>query len=253
MEQPSLLPAVWNVPEIFRKRLGRGVGRQRLMSADGHMLLVLHAPPGPEDTEREGRFFWRQPDGTWSSNCFGSGPASLIKHLDEYQQIIESLEKADDKASSSQEYFDVLYRLDPVHRAARNLHHVLQNARDECREDRDLINLRDRAYQIERTAELLHRDARNGMELEVARNAEEQAASSHQMAMSAHRLNVLAAFFFPIVTLCTIFGVNMKHGLENVEGPYPLLCVLAAGLVLGFVLKSYVTADATKPAGRDAK
>ncbi|MCH7812249.1 MAG: hypothetical protein IH958_06430 [Chloroflexi bacterium] len=154
----TLLPAVWDVPEIFRKRLGRKVGRQRTMFADGHLLLVLHAPPGPEDLERTGRFFWRQPDGTWSSNCFSAGANAVAKHLDEYQKLIEELEQADDDAKGAAAYFDVNYRLDPVLRSARNLHSVLQEARELCPEDADIINFRDRAYQIERIAELLQMD-----------------------------------------------------------------------------------------------
>lgn len=242
MNQPSLLPAVWNVPEIFRKRLGQRVGRQRVMIADGHLLLILHAPPGPEDLERTGRFFWRQPDGTWSSDCLGGGTNAITRHLDEYQQLIETLEQADLEASGTQEYFDVIYRLDPIHRATRNLQNVLQEAREAIPEDRDIINFRDRAYQLDRTAELLERDARNGMELAIARQAEAQATHSFQMATSAHRLNVLAAFFFPIVTLCTIFGANLKHGLEEKPGPIPLLAVLGLGLLMGFLLIGYVTA-----------
>lgn len=243
MEQTSLLPAVWNVPAIFRKRLGRRVGQQRVMFDDGHLLLVLHAPPGPEDLERVGRFFWRQPDGTWSSNQLGGGAGAVARHLDEYQKIIEDLERFDDAASSAQAYFDVVYKLDPVQRAARNLHHVLQEARKLCPDDQDIINFRDRAYQLERTSELLHKDARNGMELEMARRAEEQAASSYQMSVAAHRLNVLAAFFFPIITLCTIFSTNVRHGLEEAEPPWPWLAILGTGLVLGFLLKSMITSS----------
>jgi len=250
VENASLLPAVWNVPEIFRKRLGRTVGRQRAMVADGHLLLVLHAPPGPEDLERTGRFFWRQPDGTWSSDCFGGGTKAVGQHLEEYQKQIEELEQADDAAGNAQDYFDVVYRLDPLQRAARNLHTVLQQAREKCPEDRDIINFRDRAYQMERASELLQRDARNGMELEIARRAEDQAASSFQMSVAAHRFNVLAAFFFPIVTLCTVFGVNLQHGLEDVPGPWPLIGVLAAGFWLGFMLLGYVTREAKRPGRR---
>ena len=43
----SVLPYDWDVPEVFRKRLGEGAGRQRCMTADGHLLLVLHQPPTP--------------------------------------------------------------------------------------------------------------------------------------------------------------------------------------------------------------
>jgi hypothetical protein len=73
---------------------------------------------------------------------------------------------------------------------------------------------------------------------------------SHQMSVAAHRLNVLAAFFFPIVTLMAIFGANLQHGLEGwdkLNGPLPLIVVLAAGLLCGVVLTGFVTRPARRP------
>ena len=72
MAQP-ILPSAWQVPAAIRNRLGSRVGRQRTMAADGHLLLVLHAPPKPDDPERVGRFFWRNPQGEWLSKDLGSG------------------------------------------------------------------------------------------------------------------------------------------------------------------------------------
>lgn len=240
----SSLPAVWQVPEAIRKRLGEQVGRQRVMFHEGHLLLVLHKPPHPEEQERVGRYFWRTPDGVWSSDALGSGTNSLTRHLNEYSTLLEKFEQMDDAAQSADEYFAVVYALTPLQRAARNLHAVLQDARTKCPDDRDLINLRDRAYQIERTAELLYTDARNGLEYAVAKRAEEQAESSHLMAVSAHRLNILAAFFFPVVTVSTILGMNLTSGLESLDqqfAPLPFVATLAAGLVLGFVLRAAIS------------
>lgn len=246
MDQPCLLPAVWDVPEIFRKRLGTQAGRQRSMFADGHLLIILHSPPGPEDDERAGRFFWRKPDGTWSSNLPGSGIQSLRDHLSEFESIIEKLEQADDDAASAEDYFSVIYQMTPVHRTARNMHQALQQAREFVSDDRDLINFRDRAYKIERMSELLHQDARHSLEFEIARRAEDQAKHSYQMSVSAHRLNILVAFFFPIATLCAVFGVNMQHGLEDLPGPLPLIGVMAVGLLLGFFLQGFVNRPAPR-------
>ncbi len=83
MAKRTTLPEVWQTPQRFRERLGEGVGRQRAMFEEAHLLLVLHRPPKPEDDERTGRYFWRQPDGTWSSDELGGGPNALKKHLDE--------------------------------------------------------------------------------------------------------------------------------------------------------------------------
>ncbi|MEE8452843.1 MAG: hypothetical protein V3R99_13040, partial [Thermoguttaceae bacterium] len=102
-------------------------------------------------------------------------------------------------------------------------------------------NARDRAYDIARTAELLYSEAKNSLEFEIARRTEQQAASARQMSVSAHRLNLLAAFFFPIATITAIFGVNLQHGFETQSAPLPFVVVLGAGLLLGVVLKSFVT------------
>ena len=105
MDAPSILPAVWKVPQEFRDRLGTKAGRQRTMQADGHLLLVLHAPPGADDDDRKGRFFWRQPDGQWSSVAFGSGPGALKKHLEEYTALLVAREEQDEDAVSAKDYF----------------------------------------------------------------------------------------------------------------------------------------------------
>lgn len=241
MENSSLLPRAWDVPQVFRDRLGTSVGRQRLMAADGHLLLVLHVPPQPDDTERQGRFIWRKPDGSWTSSDIGSGPNVVNKHLDQYAEAISRLDVMEENATSADEYFSVLEQLAPIHRAARNLHRVLQEARQAVPDDRRLINFRDRAYQLERTCDLLHSGTQNALDFAVAKQAEAQAKSSRQMATSAHRLNLLAAFFFPLVTLCGIFGVNLRHGLEDSPAPWALLGMIAVALVTGLVLTGFIT------------
>jgi Mg2+ and Co2+ transporter CorA len=236
-----LLPPGWEVPQAFRDRLGDKVGRQRAMMADGHLLLVLHAPPKPEDDERVGRLFWRTPEGKWSSSDFVKGVAALEQHLAEYEEVLDRLDEAEDHANSADALFTVLEHLTPLHRSVRNLHQVMQEARKMVPADRDLINLRDWAYDIERTAELLFNEVKNSLDFAVARRAEEQARSSQRMATAAHRLNVLAAFFFPIATLSAVFGVNLEHGLETLHGPYLFLGLIAIGVITGALLLGFVT------------
>ena len=238
----SILPTSWDVPQRFRDRLGDTVGRQRAMTHEGHLLLVLHAPPGPEDAGRTGRLFWRQPDGTWMSDALGGGTQALGRHLTDFAAVLDRLEERDAAAKSAEDYFGVLESLVPVHRTVSHLHQTLQQAREAVPDDRGLINLRDRAYELERVAELLHADVKNALDYAVAKRAEEQARSSHQMSVAAHRLNVLAAFFFPIATLCAIFGVNLKHGYEATDlDPYPFFGVLGVGLVCGILLTAFIT------------
>lgn len=236
-----LIPASWEVPAIFRNRLGNQVGRQRAMVADGHLLLILHSPPEPDEHDRQGRLFWRHPDGTWKVNCPDSPVKSLHGHLKEYRQRIEKIEEQEEVAKSADEYFKVISDLLPLHRTARNMHAAIQIARQEIKEAKDIINFRDDAYDLERTSELLNADAKNELDFIVVRRAEKQAQVSYDMGVSSHRLNVLVAFFFPIATLSSIFGTNLIHGLENRNSPWLFLTMLASGLLFGLLLTLGIT------------
>ena len=88
---------------------------------------------------RKGRFFWRQPDGTCSSNTLGAGPEAVRKQLDEYFDIVTRFEEQDEQATSAADYFSVVYGLAPIHRSARNMHQALQHARELCPQDRDIF------------------------------------------------------------------------------------------------------------------
>jgi hypothetical protein len=241
MQSKSLLPPLWDVPQIFRQRLGAAVGRQRVMQADGHLLLVLHAPPTPEEDHRVGRFIWRKPDGTWTCNDLGTGANVVGKHLAQYADLIDKFDRQEETAATADEYFAVLEGLAPLQRAARNLHAVLQEARQLVPADRDLINYRDQAYEIERRAELTYNGAKAALDFAVAKQAEQQAASARRMAVSAHRLNLLAAFFFPLATLSALFGVNIRHGLEVVQPPIVFLVFVGLALLVGIALMRFVT------------
>ena len=243
MAADSILPASWNVPQVFRDRLGSQAGRQRAMFADGHLLLVLHAPPVADQDERQGRFFWREPDGQWVSDQFGTGPEAVVKHLDEYDERIDVLDNLEDQANDANDQFEILESLAPLHRATRNMHAVLQEARKACPAAREIIDLRDRAYELERTAELLTTGTTNALNFLMARRSEEQAQASERMAVASHRLNLLAAFFFPLATLTGIFGMDIRHGLENrFPAPYFFLGVVGLGLLLGAILTALIRA-----------
>ena len=246
----STLPATWDIPATIRNRLGNKAGRQRLMTADNHVLLVLHAPPKPDELERTGRFFWRNAAGDWTAKEMGPGIRSLGTHVEQYEEAIATLDRMENQATTIDEYFRVLEHLAPLHRSTRNLYQVLDEARKACPEDRELINLRDRAYAADRNAELLFDETKNSLDFAMARRADENARSTYAMEVAAHRLNVLAAFFFPIATLTAIFGVNLHHGYEQQFVPYPFLATIVAGLCLGILLTAFV---ARRPASRREK
>jgi hypothetical protein len=213
------------------------------MFEDQNLLLVLHAPPGPDDEQREGRFFWRKPDGSWVSTTAAKGQMALDAHLAEYDEILDALDEREERACSADDYFELIRQLNPIVRATRNLHAALQQAREMVRDDKRIINFRDQAYSLERRAELLAGDTKNTLEYAIARRSEEQAAAGERMAVAAHRLNLMAAFFFPLATLSAIFGVNLRHGLEpeRFDSVWPFVLVTATGLFAGGVLALYLT------------
>lgn len=242
----SFVPRAWELPAPIRERIGDAVGRQRAMSAEGHLLLILHRPPTPDEAERHGRLFWRRPDGSWKSNELGDSAAALSRHLAEFSELIERYDREETAARLVSEYRLVLEGMSPLRHTARNLHAALQEARNMVPQDHDLINARDRAYEIERNAELLYEEIQNSLDLVIARQSESQAAVAQQMAVAAHRLNMLVAFFFPVATLATVFGMGLDHRLERyLPPPAAFFAVVAVGLLLGFVLAAALTRPRT--------
>ncbi|MEO1496107.1 MAG: hypothetical protein AAFV43_03045 [Planctomycetota bacterium] len=239
-----LLPAAWKIPQEFRDRLGDDVGRQRKMEADGHLLLVLHSPPKPTEDVRHGRLFWRDADGRWKPQPLKHDDHAVGELLAEYESRADELDNAHDDASCADDAFALLSALNPLVRTAHNLYEVLQDARKAVKADRKLILLRDRAYAVTRRLELMQQDARNTLDFVVARRSEQQADAAAHQSQAAHRLNVLAALFFPLATLTAIFGMDLGHGLEAIDtahAPLPMLAVLGGGLVLGASLAAFVT------------
>jgi small-conductance mechanosensitive channel len=130
--------------------------------------------------------------------------------------------------------------LSPLLRTVRHLHRTLQEARELASDDRALLNIRDRAYQLERAAELLMEECRMSLECLTARRNEEQAEAGRRMAISAHRLNIMAAIFLPIATLADLFGTGLRHGLEELAPPLPFLTLVAVGFAAGISLATYI-------------
>lgn len=232
----SLIPSSWAVPAKFRARVGEAAGRQRHMVDEGHLLLVLHEVPVAGDSERKGRFFWRDKQGAWRSSSHGSGVGGLREHVAEFENAVEALEEKLRGATSATDFFAVLQGATPLHRTSRNLLRTLQEAR-EAVDDRELINLRDRANEVERGAELLVSEARDGLDFTSARQAEQQAALSLELARDSHKLNVITAVFLPITALASIFSMTLHSGLEGLGEPWIFWVIVAAGVGLGLAMR----------------
>lgn len=236
----KVIPEGWSVPERIRQRVGAQAGQQRALVEAGHLVLVLHAPPEPNETSRPARIFWRSPEGQWRATGAGQGDGLgvLTRHLEALGKLVQSWDARVDAGKTAEDFFAVLSAATPLQRTTRNLHKALQAAR-EAIDDRALITLRDRAAELERGAELLVADARNGMEFTIARSAEEQAAQGRRAAEAQHKLNLLAAMFFPVTAIGSILGINLRTGLESAP-PAVFWAVLVLSFGVGFVIRGRV-------------
>ena len=235
-----MIPSTWELPPEITSRFGESTGRQRFMEHAGHLLLVLHKVPEPESNERQGVLFWRRPDGGWETSEKGAGLSGLKEHVVAYATAVEGLDSELDSTRDADGLFRILSITAPVQRAAKNLHRVLQAAREAAAADREIITLRDQAEGVERTADLLRIEARNALDFDIARRAEDQAAKSEEISLAAHRLNILAALFLPITAVSSVLGVNLPTGMEDWITPSKFWMLMGLSLLLGLFLKGRI-------------
>ena len=231
----------WTLPPEITARLGsESWGAQRTIFEAEHLLLVLHAPPKTDGNEREHEIFLRQPDGKWLCKGIDRGDHALIKYLDGYLSRYTELETRFEKAASIDALFSIIDSLIPLARASANMRLALQSAREALGNDAFIIDMRDRAVDIARGFELLLADARLALEFRLARSAEEQARAAEAGNRAQHKLNILAAVAFPLMSVSAVFGMNLRSGLEDL----PILAfwlVFLGGLGLGLFVKGWVS------------
>lgn len=240
MASGPLIPANWQLPSELRRRLGLSVGRQRVMEHEGHLIIVAHEVPSAREDRRQGVLFWRDPNGQWQASNGEPAAAAIELLLDRYEKRIDQFDQAEVTAKGADQYLPLLEGLAPVTRSIRNLHAVLGEARKALPDEIELINHRDRAYDLSRTAELSYQFAKDSMDVAVVRKAEEQAIASGKMEVAAHRLNIMAALFFPLATLAGIFGTTLTEGWSWAESPLPFYLFLGIGLLAGVMLASMI-------------
>lgn len=235
-----IIPPTWTVPDAIKIRLGQSTyGRQRAIVEEGHLLLVLHKPPGPDDRTREGLLFWRSPAGDWQFNRGGPGPGGLKRHVQSFAELEAKLTATYEQATNISALFDLMEILVPLTRSARNMHLAIQTAREAVKGDPHLVEMRDLAYEVERNLDLLLEDTRNEIQHRTARKAEEQARLSQAALHASHRLNILAALFFPLTAIASLFGMNLLHGL-NQHSVLLFWVVAVVSIALGFFMKGWV-------------
>ena len=234
-----VLPPQWELPKEFLDRFGRTAGRQRLMVHENHLLLVLHEIPKPSTSERTAVLFWHTPDGEWKARG-GHGFASLKDHVDTYESKMDELDQSFDEAQSIEVTFQILNEAIPIYRAAKNMHQVLQKTREVLDDNKQIITLRDQAYEIERAAELLVSDAKNAIDYSIAKRTEAQAVRSEEISTAAHRMNMLLAIFFPVTAVASLLSTNLMTGLEGKKSPLLFWSIVTGSLLIGFMLRGAI-------------
>lgn len=207
------LPPGWKLPEEIVRRLGSSSGRQRVISENDNILIVLHKPPLKHESHRESVFLWRNEKGIWDVSERGGGLNSLDDFLENYVRIEEALDDGYEKAANASDFFELLEKIAPVQRAVKNMSKTLQEARQVVGEE--LVDHRNKAEELHRNIELLYIDCKNGLDYAIAKKTEEQSEMQRQALAAGHRLNIIMALFLPITAVASLLGMNIPHGLES--------------------------------------
>jgi hypothetical protein len=231
----SIIPKSWNVSPTIRHRVGEDVGRQRLIEEDGEILVVLHQLPKVEDKgHREAALFWFDGQGNWKSSPSSGGKSELKTLVKEYQQCVTELDQILEGAEDPEVIHEVIDAATPVVRAGRHVTQVMSELRKALRDDLDILATRDLAVNMERSGDLLLQDAKSSLEYMIAKNAAAQAKDAQKAAKEAQKLNRLAAFFFPLMTLAAVLGMNEPG---EMLGNLNVWVVVILGLLLGVVVR----------------
>ncbi|MBN4073974.1 hypothetical protein JYT61_00275 [bacterium AH-315-E10] len=230
----------WVLPEAIENRLGPNTyGRQRVLHEGDDLLIILHDVPNADQHDREHCVFWRDGSAHLFYNGGDNGEYKLRALMERYDKRYEELEELYDNATDSQILFHLIEELIPINRACNNMTTTLQKARECVRDDLFLIEMRDFSSQLQQNYEILLSDSKTALDYRIAKYAEEQTIQGKEAVDAQHRLNILAAVFFPLTTIATIFGMNLKHGLSE-RSVLVFWLVFIIGISVGIWTKGWI-------------
>lgn len=233
MENEQGLPSWLDLDVELLGQMSSRPGGQRCLTGDDELLLIVHEVPKLKVPERDARYFIRREDGTWEDGT-GQGLNALAALLDRYQSTIDAYEAQVDEVDTAEEVFSIIRHAGPMARSLRNLCSALGQAVDLAREDRVLLELRDRSQDVRRAAELLYHDAKLTLDFWQAESAEEHQLAAERLNVIASRLNLLAGFFLPLVAMGGLLGMNVDIPQEFKQAFWWILMVggMSGGLLL---------------------
>lgn len=230
----------WQLPPEIESRLSdESYGPQRAIQEADHLLLVLHRPPNEDDLRREHILFLLTPEQKLFCDGKQEGIPKLDQLLADYRARWEELENRYKLDSGPDELFDLIEAVTPLKRSSANMANAMQKARELSKDYRYFIGIRDAAMDIARAFEILLADLRAALDFRIAKKAEQQYIRSEEIAAAQHKLNVLAAFTFPVMAFATLLGMNLRHGFEK-QSPYIFWGVLLCGVLIGVFVKSWI-------------
>ena len=229
----------WELPLAIERRLGpKSYGRQRVIAEDGHVLIILHGVLAKDQEFPEEYVFLHAPDGRCKATVSQRVKKQLRQLLAQFDAAYDVIEEQYKAAVTASELFASLDLVSPIKRTATHLYETLQAARKAIDESL-FIELRDEAYMISRAYDLLHEEIKSSLDYRIAKNTEKQAKQAAEALKAQNRLNILAAFTFPLISLATIFGMNLISGLEEMS-PVIFWAVFVVGAIVGLILKAWV-------------
>lgn len=231
----ELREQIGRLPERWRGRVGNPVGRQRLLEEGDHLLVLIHEVPGRPEVDW---FFWTDDEGAWQSLPEPGGLLHWKRLLEEYEVVVDELEAGLKKAVSVEDYYRILQAEVAVGQPLKQVRLLAARVRRSRKKNRQLLEIRSIAEELDADLCLVEDGARLGMEALAAESAEKQRRISEQQARLGLRLNYLAAFFLPLMALGTVFGMNVPTGFEDSRWVFG--AIFAVGLLTGGILLRFV-------------
>lgn len=218
-----IFPDNWPIPEDISSRVGEKAGRQRIIENATATLCILHQVPKEDDLDRYPVFCYINENDVISHP---PGQITISDLIEEYRELIDELDQAYQDAKTPDEYFAILERVVPIGRAVMRSAVTVQSLREIYKDNKEILLWRDEFNEIERSAELIQTNAKNALDYENARSAD-------QLAKLSGKLNTIAILFLPMTVVSGLFGMNLRNGIEDMH-PSMFLVVIAGSLVVSF-------------------